>query len=60
MEIPRNVSKLGGSWVIKLDTQTRQLLKIEKEGDVIILKKKEEEKTNPPNVEEQAKDLQSY
>jgi len=39
MEIPRCVEKIGGSWVIKLDAQTRKLLNAENIGDIVLLKK---------------------
>ena len=46
VEIPRIVEKLGGSWVIKLDKSTRQMLKITEPGQTIILK---EDIDNDPN-----------
>ena len=39
VEIPRPVVKIGGSLAIRLDKDTRQLLQIENEGDIVILKR---------------------
>ena len=46
MEIIRIVSKIGDSWVIKLDKDTRKLLKITKVGQRIAVK--EAENNEPP------------
>ena len=39
VEIPRQVTKYGSSWVILLDKQTKKLLNITEVGDTIILRK---------------------
>ena len=53
MEIVRIVSKIGDSWVVKLDKDTRKLLKIEKVGQKISVK--EVENNEPP---EDIKDIE--
>jgi len=39
IEVPRQVTKYGSSWVILLDKQTKKLLNITEVGETIILRK---------------------
>jgi len=56
MEIPRLVEKIGGSWVIKLDSTTRKQLGVTKIGDSVILKNDIKNIDNPSPEE----DVDSY
>lgn len=56
--IPRTVVKIGGSWVIKLDGDTRKLLGVTKEGQVVVLSKSREKQLI--EEENEIKDVSSY
>ena len=51
MEIIRSVSKIGDSFVIKLDKDTRRLLKITKVGQKIAVKEVENNES-PEDIED--------
>ncbi len=53
MEVPKPVSKIGDSWVIKLDKDTRKMLGIKEVGEVCIIRKKEVVDLDVPGEAEQ-------
>jgi len=44
VEVPIPVSKIGASWVLKLKKETRQMLNITEEGEVLVVRKGEIDK----------------